>query len=340
MSGERIKNLNWIRLFAAIAVLFSHSFLIAEGDERNEPLESMTGEILGVYGVFVFFIMSGFLVTRSCCATSSSKTYFWNRFLRIYPGYAVSIIICLFVVCPFFTTPSPDNHGQTLSFLDDFARSLLFLDNILLCDGAWFYSSDSGMGEVLNGVYWTIKIEVLLYIFLALLKKLNLLRSEIVFTLALASTGLFLADWYPNFELWGLTFGMPGFFAGSFLFFAMSQREFKFSTVLVFLFLLAVSGLFGLLPKLFPVLAAYPVLALGFLKLPDFDLKLRSGDYSYGMYLFGWPVQQILRSWVGDSMSGWTFFLLSLPLVFIFSILSWHLIEKPSLRFKTRRDHS
>ena len=340
MPDERIKNLSWIRLLAAISVLFSHSFLIAEGDERNEPVESLTGEILGIYGVFVFFIISGFLVTRSCLAAPSQKSYFWNRFLRVYPGYAASIIICLFVVCPLFTSPSPENHGHPLSLFDDFARSLFFLDNILLCDGAWFYRSQNGMGEVLNGVYWTIKIEVILYIILALLKKLNLLKPKFVLTLALGSTGLFLADKYPHFELWGLTFGMPGFFAGSFLFLLMSKREFKFSTALVFIFLLLVSGFFGLLPKLFPLLAAYPVLALGFLKLPDFDLKLRSADYSYGMYLFGWPVQQVLRSFVGNSMSGWTFFLLSVPLVFIFSTLSWQLIEKPCLRFKKSRGHS
>jgi peptidoglycan/LPS O-acetylase OafA/YrhL len=81
-------NSDFIRLVAASAVIFSHSFLIAEGSEQNEPLARLLGErnILGIYGVFVFFIMSGFFVAASAPSSASPGHFLWKRFLRIFPA--------------------------------------------------------------------------------------------------------------------------------------------------------------------------------------------------------------------------------------------------------------
>ena len=64
---ERHNNFDALRLVAAISVIFSHAFLIGEGRQDGEPLMRLTGgqTILGVVGVFVFFTISGYLVTQS-----------------------------------------------------------------------------------------------------------------------------------------------------------------------------------------------------------------------------------------------------------------------------------
>lgn len=54
-----------LRVLAALAVVFSHAILLSTGGEEAEPFQRLTGEILGVYGVFVFFMLSGYLVTDS-----------------------------------------------------------------------------------------------------------------------------------------------------------------------------------------------------------------------------------------------------------------------------------
>src|SRR5437660_7081331 len=66
---HRRNNFDALRLIAALSVVFSHSFLIAEGSEANEPFIWLTGNqcILGLVGVFVFFVISGYLVTESWC---------------------------------------------------------------------------------------------------------------------------------------------------------------------------------------------------------------------------------------------------------------------------------
>src|SRR5262249_32074626 len=77
-------NFDFIRVVAAASVIFSHSFLIAEGTEKDEPFERLFGghNILGIYGVFIFFIISGFLVTQSAYRSGSLSRFVWKRFLR------------------------------------------------------------------------------------------------------------------------------------------------------------------------------------------------------------------------------------------------------------------
>src|SRR5436190_13103894 len=78
-----------LRLIAATSVLFSHAFLIAEGTEDGEPLRHLLGpgNIIGLYGVFTFFIISGFLLTSSLAKGVGAVQFSINRFLRITPGF-------------------------------------------------------------------------------------------------------------------------------------------------------------------------------------------------------------------------------------------------------------
>jgi peptidoglycan/LPS O-acetylase OafA/YrhL len=65
-AAARQNNFDALRLVAAASVVFSHSFLIAEGNQDHETLIWLTDNrsILGLVGVFVFFAISGFLVTQ------------------------------------------------------------------------------------------------------------------------------------------------------------------------------------------------------------------------------------------------------------------------------------
>ena len=84
----RHNNFDALRLVAAVSVMFSHAFLIAEGSQRHEPLIVLTGNqaILGLCGVFVFFAISGFLVTQSFEQTGDPWRFLAKRALRIFPA--------------------------------------------------------------------------------------------------------------------------------------------------------------------------------------------------------------------------------------------------------------
>ena len=102
----RNNNFDAVRLVAAIAVIFSHSFLIAEGTQAHEPLIWLTGKqcILGLVGVFIFFAISGYLVTQSYEETDSPVRFLVKRALRIWPGLFVVLIVVALVIAPIVTT--------------------------------------------------------------------------------------------------------------------------------------------------------------------------------------------------------------------------------------------
>src|SRR5437763_3287343 len=102
---HRRNNFDALRLIAAVSVIFSHSFLIAEGSQNNEPLIRLTGNqaILGLTGVFVFFAISGFLVTQSFEQTGNPWHYLVKRGLRIFPGLFVATLVSAFVLGPLVT---------------------------------------------------------------------------------------------------------------------------------------------------------------------------------------------------------------------------------------------
>ena len=93
---SRANNFDFLRLVAALSVVFSHSFLIAEGSEASEPFVRLTGNqcVLGLVGVFVFFIISGYLVTGSFLRHPDPGRFALKRVLRIFPGLAVNLLVC------------------------------------------------------------------------------------------------------------------------------------------------------------------------------------------------------------------------------------------------------
>ena len=95
---RRDNNFDLLRLVAAASVIFSHSFLIAEGTENHEPLILLTHRqsILGLAGVFVFFAISGFLVTASYETSPSPLRYLAKRALRIFPGLFAALLVSAF----------------------------------------------------------------------------------------------------------------------------------------------------------------------------------------------------------------------------------------------------
>src|SRR5258708_10875254 len=102
--AERDNNFHRIRMFGAAAVIFSHSFLLADQNEAREPFVRLLGahNIAGIYGVLIFFIISGYFVTRSYVRSASPLDFLQKRVLRIFPGLIVCALILTFVVAPLF----------------------------------------------------------------------------------------------------------------------------------------------------------------------------------------------------------------------------------------------
>lgn len=326
---RRYANFDAIRLIAASTVLISHAFELADGTESTDPLVKLLGsnEILGVYGVYVFFIVSGFLITRSFTRRRTVIGYLTRRVLRIYPALIVSVLACAFVLGPALTSWSLGGYLTDHQLYFGVARTLL-----LHGGGDWTLPavtfSPNIFGTIVNGSLWTLGPEFMCYMGVAALGVLGLLRP--VTAIGLVILGMYLHN-HPVIALLShLEFTMVYFAAGAVMFFVYERGRPPNWTLLVAAIGLVIGALLGQPSLAFATFGAILVIGAGTAQRPRLPNATRFGDLSYGVYIFGWPVEAVVRHLLGGDK--WVVLGVSTPIVFALAWLSWRLVEGPALR--------
>lgn len=334
---SRDNNFNLIRMVAASGVLVSHAWPLSLGRGVDEPLELMTGYSLGKISVFVFFAISGFLIAKSYERQPTLFTWGRARVLRLFPALAVVLVLTAFVLGPLVTDlPVPTYFNQPETFLYVLRNlSLAFLQFDL--PGVFLTNPFDGS---LNGSLWTLFYEVVCYGGVLVAGLLGALRHK--WLMAALLSGFFALYMLVNlpqfaadvpFRLQRLMFlGLP--FAMGTAFYVWRDRLALHPAVAVALIavtvLLPQEGL--LYEPVFMLAMAYTVFVLGYLPKGTVLNYNRLGDYSYGMYIYAFPTQQLMVHLFGP-MAPVTNILLAFPVTLACAILSWNLIESPALSF-------
>src|SRR5437868_10163266 len=336
--GSRANNFDALRLIAALSVVFSHSFLIADGTEANEPFIWLTGNqcILGLVGVFVFFVISGYLVTESWCRRPLPGRFLLRRTARIYPGLVVSIAICAFVIGPLVTSLPLAAYFHGPELRDFLAKTLTLNPGPLSLPDVLF--ADNPVGLHINGSLWTLRYEAMMYLMIIILGALRLLRLSTC--IALTALGILAVHFekaltpFGDLGEWAWFLGFFG--AGMVLHFLRDRLVFGWRGALVAFLALTVFVRLGHFIMLFPLAGAY--LAIWFARRYDpwLDYSRYSGDLSYGLYIYGWPAEELVMWLSGGRAVWWQVFFGSLALALTMAWLSWHGIEKWALRLGRR----
>ena len=339
---DRNNNFDALRLAAATSVIFSHAFLLSEGRQDNEPLMRLSGgqTILGVVGVFVFFVISGFLVTQSFEATGSPLRFLAKRALRIYPGLAACVLILTFGLGAAVTTLPPGAYLAGAGTYDFLVSNLLMNVAHNALPGVRFTGFD--IGTIVDGPLWSLPCEVVMYLMVLILGSLGLLRLAVLVPLLALGLICIVLDTaqgqYFIGDFLGSVAWLLGFFvAGMILYKLRRTRLFDRRVALM-----ALAGLVASVPLrqfilLFPLFGAYLVIYLALTPGLPAMRAARFGDLSYGLYIYGWPVEQALL-WTNDGhLAWWQLFPMALTVTAVIAFLSWHLIEKPALALKPRR---
>lgn len=338
----RDNNLNLIRFLAASAVLVSHAWLITGGEKATEPLTATLGVTLGTVAVYVFFAISGFLIMTSFDRSRDWREFLMARSLRLFPGLAVSLIAVAYLMGPLVTTlPVTDylGHPGPIRFV---AQNLTLVRPDYHLPGVF----ETNPIPAVEGSLWTLLHEVACYLCVLGAGLAGAFRRPwLMFGLMSA----YLA-WSLGYEMWEgpqrfqtlsafHTLSLPFFIGAAFW---VARRWLPLNIVLLAA-LCWIATLAHSSPIGWPLLVlaiAYASFWLAYVPRGPVLQFNRLGDYSYGIYIYAFPVQGLV-AWVMGPHEPLVNVALSFPLTLLCAVLSWHLIEAPALtlrhRFRRRR---
>lgn len=323
---HRQNNFDFLRITAALLVLFSHQYALS-----GLPEPEIFGMSAGTFAVLVFFSISGFLVSQSWRQDADPLRFLAKRLLRIWPGLAVATLLAALVLGPIVTTLEPLAYFSHPD-LKDFLRNLKVTTVRYVLPGVF---EDNIHPKAVNGSLWTIPLEVRCYFALLLAGCLGLMRKPVMVALSTLGLATYYFAFDPDPNRYQLVFG---------LYFAMGvcldlfRRHWQARQLPILAAALAVSSVLYAagMPQL-AMLMTLPCAAvfLGCLSTPGLRNAGRYGDISYGIYIYAFPIQQTVLWALGRNASFGASLAVAATATVICALLSWHLVESPALRMKS-----
>lgn len=318
---------DFLRFAFAINIFLAHLCELSQS-EKLFFLSNYTDALIGVRG---FFVISGFLVAKSYVNTSSLKTYFIKRAKRILPAYFVVIVVATLGLA-IVSSYSFVDYFSSSSTYKYFGWNIIFLNFIQPCLPGVF---DNNLLCVVNGALWTLKIEEGFYILLPLIFYL-FRKTKKPFYILLA---IYLLSVLYSYLMgyWGkplLAKQIPGqlvyFVVGIYLFMNFdSFIKYKYELVLLSATILFVLRFLDVqIEIMYPLLFGCLVIAGAycFSFLNNFG---KHGDFTYGIYIFHFPIIQIFREY--NMFEKYNPFLIAVVIFIITivtAIISWFFVEK------------
>lgn len=338
LCAGRDNNFNLIRILAALAVIVSHAFPISLGPEAAEPLDQATGYTLGWIAVAVFFAISGFLITRSFDRTARLADWTSARVMRLFPGLAVVLILTAALYGPAFTTLPLESYFTDPATYTYVPRNLSLA---FLQFGLPGVFQSAPLPLAINGSLWTLVHEVACYFGVFVIGVAGLLRGRRAFAVVCAL-------YFASYIFTGLPDVERQLFHQ-----AVELRKLSLPFVMGMMLYhwrdtITLSGvgcvlLFGLSWLLngspgfdiaFMAAISYATFVLAYRVRGRVRAYNRLGDYSYGLYIYGFPVQQAVAA-MGWSDGPIQNMLIAFPMALTCAVISWYAVERPAL---DRRD--
>lgn len=327
-------NFGLLRLLAAYFVLISHSFAVLQ-KPLEQPALWYNGKniIFSGVGLDIFFTISGFLVTQSLFNSDSLKHYLWKRFLRIFPALVVANLVCIIIGC-FITSLSLNDY-----LFNKATWAYLFKNSTLVINQFYLPGVFSNLkNNTVNASLWTILIEVECYVVLCLgawyiVPRKWLYLSCFVLFEALRVYLTVVNNYHlRGLDLYGMfTFGTY-FYLGSLLYVFKDDIRFKWFYANILMAIALITVYTFLESITISIFFAYCFIIIGISKAV---VNLKGYDFSYGVYLYAFPVQQLVVSYLGYSVNVWLHITISATIATLLAFLSWTFVEKPFLKKKS-----
>jgi peptidoglycan/LPS O-acetylase OafA/YrhL len=348
LSGGHDNNLLLIRMLAALMVLASHTFALSTGMVLDEPWRMAYGHTPGTIAVEIFFLISGLLLTHSLTTRRSLSAFAMGRALRIYPGLIVAVLTTSFLV---LALASPLQIETWLTSRSLWHYIITNASGVMPTEyhlpGAFISNPMQG---VVNGSLWSLRWEIGAYIVLAAtwgaaqwLRRAHLFKVAALLLLVLVAG---LLAFGPTMQLAQaphqviITRVIFMLAAGAALSILARHVKLTHGGALIACTLL-MAGVWS--PKhftlVYTVTLPYLLAYLAFVPQGFIRHYNRLGDYSYGTYLYAFPLQQLVVA-LNPGISNGPLMLASWLLTMLAAVASWHGVEKPAMAWQRRASRS
>lgn len=338
---KQSNNIGALRFIGATLVLFGHGFVLCGGKHSAiDPISALVRKYtpfnvgLPGIGVMLFFVLSGYLITASYQKRQNLIEFTVARLLRIYPALFLAVLFCVFGIGLWITSlPMREYllHPLTWKYFFGNATLIEFRSHL-----PGVFTTNPFAGGV-NGSLWTLPVELHMYIMVALAGVLGFLDRRVLFNAVAVLTVLIYIsnpETFPLLKIPHHVYLGLSFLSGSFFYINREYIQIRLIGLLGLVFVVVISWNSFFHQLIFTVAFAYGVLWVGLtniIQLPRLD---KYGDFSYGLYLYAFPFQQLSILWIGPSHP-----MLVNGIAFICSLmmagLSWFLVERIALRYKS-----
>jgi peptidoglycan/LPS O-acetylase OafA/YrhL len=332
-TSGRSSGFDYMRVVLAAMIICLHSVTTSYGMPAQDALwGSIPGRPLTLM-VPMFFALSGFLVAGSWERCRTLISFLGLRVLRIFPALSAQVVLSALIIGPVVTTLPLQAYLHDPLFLRFFWNAVghtqYFLPGVFTHNPAPY----------VNGQLWTVPYELDCYLILTGLALVGVVKRRALLLLALSAVQLFLV-FHAFFRPHGVSVGMSGELIG--LCFMWGLGFYRFRDRVPFglgfgLAAMALSVALVMIPNgkyLAPMPVAYGTVCLGLMNPPR-DRLVMSGDYSYGLYVFGYPIQQMIAT--QPALRDWRLnLLIALPCAFAVAFVSWHMLERRALGLRGR----
>lgn len=343
-----------VRLLLALTVIYAHAWEL--GGFGHDPIFRLSGQLkysLGAIAVDGFFALSGCLITASFLRTQSLHRFLWHRALRILPGYWM----CIFTVAiglPLLFGQMPHleyaMHNLLVPLISPLQSTIGLLVPLVI---GWAPNVQSWIDkipvlqiqttifpllnqnpipDIVNGSLWSLEQEIRLYLVVAILGGLGLLRKRYLIGVLLLSWAGYCFFFLRTHDLAAVSplRASAHFLMGAVFCFWQPSLKPKYTIATLMIAILAfVTGLY---PIVSPFTTAFLMTWLGN-KLPMHGFG-RKHDYSYGLYIYAFPIQQALTAAKLNQWGFLVYFGLCTLCALVPAVLSWHFVERSVLRLK------
>ena len=338
----RDNNFTLLRLMAALTVVLVHSGpVLGLASPGQDFLLAHIGRALGPIALDWLFVTSGFLVTASLFQRGDLNHFLWARALRLYPGLWLCLPLTVLILAPLLSTmPAKDYYASKETWTYLWRGATLFNGIRYTLPGV--FETNPLKGEF-NGSLWTLPIELKMYLFCAVgwlafswrpalrVPALRVVAPVVALFLYVSILRHFSQGTTVN----NVDVAVFMFFMGATLYFWRDKTSLSWAGLLALPLLVVGAALIdsGLAFAVYLLCSAPFLLHLAY--LPGGKIRKINdwGDYSYGIYIYAFPVQQTLAHFF-PAMPLAGMVLASGGITWAIAWCSWRLVEKRAMDMK------